>query len=224
MASMFPVDLRLKGRRVLLVGAGRVGSRKMEKILSAGASLIVVEKFLDEKAESLWRSGRIMWRPNFSAELLEGVSLVLAASSDPALNRMVGEAARSRGLWLNVADDPASSDFFMPALIERGDFRLTVSTGGESPALTARVAARLRAEFGPEYGRLTRLLGRLRPLVLAAGLTAAEREHVFRRLAGSAALLAALAAEDEEEIQKQTKALLAPTETGNEPEPGLWRD
>lgn len=185
---MFPVELDLSDRLVVLVGAGRVGRRKLGKLLAAGARTLLIEPRPSPELREMIAAGQIQWHERFQPSLLEGAALVFAASDDRDLNEAVAREARARGLWVNVADAPRDSDFFLPAVVERGPFRLTVSTGGASPALAARVAARLREEYGPEYGRLTRFLAVLRPWLLSSGLTAAAREDIFKRLANSAPL------------------------------------
>lgn len=207
---MFPISLRLAGRLVLVVGAGRVGGRKLKKLLSAGARIRLAEPEPAPEIIQLAAAGKIELTANFRPELLDGVSLVFTASSDRDLNRAVADAARHSGIWVNVADDPELSDFQLPAVVERDGFQLTVSTGGGSPALTARVAADLRKAYGPEYGRLAELLARLRPLVLNSGLPGPEREAIFKRLAASDELLEALARGDTQAARKLAGKLLAP--------------
>ena len=204
------LDLGLEGRLVLVVGAGRVGRRKLAKLLKAGARVLVVEPRPGAEVAALARSGAVELRPEFSEDLLEGVSLVFAASDETDLNLAVARAARARGVWVNVADAPESSDFFLPAVVDRGDFQLAVGTKGASPALAAGVAARLKKAFGPEYAALTRWLGRLRPLVLNSGLSPAERRARFRQLAESTELRTHLARGRLKEAADLSARLLAP--------------
>ncbi|MDR2946845.1 MAG: bifunctional precorrin-2 dehydrogenase/sirohydrochlorin ferrochelatase [Candidatus Adiutrix sp.] len=193
---MFPITLRLEGRKALLLGAGKVGRRKLDKLLRAGARVLVVEPEPDGHLRDLAARGLIELAAAFDEGQLEGHSLVFAASSDPELNRLAAHAAKARGAWVNVADAPELSDFMLPAVVEDGEFQLSVSTGGASPALAASVAADLRERFGPLYGRLTRLSARLRPVILAAGLAPGEREAVFKRIILSAELKKLLAEGD----------------------------
>jgi precorrin-2 dehydrogenase/sirohydrochlorin ferrochelatase len=193
-----------------LVGAGRVGRRKLAKLLEAGARALVVEPRPWAEVAALARSGAVELRPRFSEDLLEGVSLVFAASAEAELNQEVARAARARGVWGNVADAPESSDFFLPAAVTRESFQLAVGTKGASPALAARVASRLDAEFGPEYAPLTRWLGRLRPLILNSGLGPAERRARFRLLAESDELRAHLASGRLAEAAALSARLLEP--------------
>lgn len=207
---MFPINLKLSGRKVVLLGAGRVGRRKLKKVLAAGARVLVVEPKPDEWLRRLAEAGEVELYGSFEPAQLKGAVLLLTASDDPLLNQRVACLARERGLWVNMADDPAASDFTLPALVEWGDFRLTVSSGGASPALSAAVAERLRQSFGPAYGALTALLSEIRPLVLASSLSGPQREEVLRRLAVSGELLKRLERRDEGQARALALALLAP--------------
>jgi precorrin-2 dehydrogenase/sirohydrochlorin ferrochelatase len=204
------LDLGLEGRLVLVVGAGRVGRRKLAKVLEAGARALVVEPRPGAEVLALARSGAVELRPGFTEDLLAGVTLAFAASDEADLNQAVARAARARGGWVNVADSPENSDFFLPATVTRGEFQVAVGTRGASPALAARAAGRLRREFGPEYAALTQWLGRLRPLILNSGLGPAERQARFRLLAESDELRAHLALGRLKEAGALSARLVAP--------------
>lgn len=89
---------------------------------------------------------RVLW----IAGLPEAVAAVLAAS------------ARRHGVLVNVEDRPDLCDFHSVAEVRRGDLLLTVSTGGRSPGLAARVRAWLAEAFGPEWATHTVEIATLR--------------------------------------------------------------
>lgn len=190
---MFPINVNLQGRTVLLIGAGRVGRRKLAKLLDSGALVRLVEPSPAEEVSALAASGRVELAAELRPEHFNGVSFVFAASDQNTVNRAAAEEAKLRGIWVNVADDPDFSDFTLPALVEQGDLLLAVSTHGASPALAAVVATELRSHFGPEYRLLTRLLASLRPVILSSGLDEEKRKNMFRQLAESKMLRELLA-------------------------------
>jgi len=159
----FPIHLNLKGRPVLVVGAGSVAVRKVREFLTAGAEVRVVAPRIHPRLKALSQRGRIDVRKrNYRTGDLRGVSVACAATDDPGLQRRIRGEADQRRVLLNVADQPELCDFILPARVRRGDFLLTVSTGGASPALARMIRLRLEKEFGPEYGRLVRRLCRMR--------------------------------------------------------------
>src|SRR5262249_39621903 len=117
----YPVTLDLDGRPCLVVGGGAVALRKAIGLLDAGARVTVVSPTLSTGLLELARDGRIRWRPReFVPGDTEASFLVVVATNDRSINRLVmDEARRSRAL-VNCADDPEHSDFILPALLRRG--------------------------------------------------------------------------------------------------------
>ncbi len=207
---MLAINLDLRNKTVLLVGGGSVGRRKLVKIIQAGASVRVIEPRPADYLTELAENRQISLYGGFEPHLLEGVSLAFVATDDPEFNLRMARAARERGIWVNQAVNPGESDFFLPAVVEHGDFRLAVSTGGHSPALAAVAAGRLRKNFGPEYGRLLSFLAALRPHVLASNLNGEARRALFRNLAESDPLLKLVAEGDGRALTNFIKTILPP--------------
>lgn len=180
MASTYAIELRLAGRRCVVVGGGDVAARKVQALATAGADVHVIAPQIDP---SIRATPNVTCHDEaFASERLAGAVLVFACTDDPAVNRTVAACARAVGAWVNVADDPAACDFFVPASFERGDFRLTVSTGGASPQLAAVVRQRLESMYGPEYGILVDELRRARAIVRERVTDPAARRAVFATL------------------------------------------
>lgn len=136
----YPLFLDLRGRKVLVVGAGKVALRKTRGLLEAGAVVTVVSP----EGEAEFASLAVEWkRRRFRASDVGGQALVFTATNDRAVNRKVGEAAAARGIWANVADAPEECDFLVPSRIRRGDLQVAVSTGGRSPRLAAGLRKRI---------------------------------------------------------------------------------
>ncbi|MDR1487401.1 MAG: bifunctional precorrin-2 dehydrogenase/sirohydrochlorin ferrochelatase [Deltaproteobacteria bacterium] len=176
------VNIQISGREALLIGAGSVGLRKMEALLKAGASLRVVEPNPCDSVVDLCDKGRIRLERAFDEAFFDPCPIVFIAVDDEIQSAAIAASARSRGLFVNSADRPLESDFFLPAVVDQEPFRIAVSTDGASPALAAEVAAELRERYRG-YGVLVELLGRLRQLVLKSDLDPAERRKVFIALA-----------------------------------------
>ncbi len=142
----YPVLLNLEGKRVLVVGGGNTGERKVFGLVGKGARVVVVSPEVTEKLSELEKKGSIeIIRRAFSEDDVEGFSLVYSATSDPEVNRLVSEACRRRGIPVNVVDSPLESSFIVPSVMERGSLIVSVSTSGISPALSRTL--RKRIEF-----------------------------------------------------------------------------
>ena len=132
----YPLFLNLKGKKVAVFGAGKVGTRKVKTLLAAGAK---VEVFSREYSGELRRlskrsPSRLKLKPHATTEsLLSNAVLGFAATSDAKFNQRVALLCRKRGLWVNVADDPGQCDFYVPALVKKNGFQIAISTGGKNP-------------------------------------------------------------------------------------------
>jgi len=168
--SGLPVNLLVRGRRVVVVGAGRVAARKIEPLLDLGAEVRVIAPAVGAEVRAWADQGRCsLAEREFAPGDLDGAWLAFTATDDPAVNAAVhaeGEAAR---LWVNSADDPANCSFTMMSVVRRSDLVVAVGTGGRSPALAAHLRRLLNEELGPEYEVLLDLLSEAREAWRASG-------------------------------------------------------
>jgi precorrin-2 dehydrogenase / sirohydrochlorin ferrochelatase len=158
-----PLLVDLRGRGALVVGAGPAAAAKTRSLLDAGACVTVVAPAAVDELVALADQGRITWcaRP-FAATDVDGAWIVVAATSDPAVNATVEAEAEERHRWCVRADDAAASPASLLAAVRRGPLLLAVSTSGSAPALSAHLRRRLAEEHGPEWGQLADLMGELR--------------------------------------------------------------
>jgi siroheme synthase-like protein len=165
-----PVNLLLRGKRVVVIGAGRIAARKIEPLLDLGAVVTVVAPGVGETVRAWADDGRIelIERP-FAAGDLEHAWAAFTATNDPAVNAAVAAEADAERVWVNSADDPANCSFTLMSVIRRSDLVVAVGTGGRSPALAAHVRRQLAEEFGPEYETLLDVLADAREALRAAG-------------------------------------------------------
>ena len=131
MNDLFPIFLKLDGRRVLVVGAGPMGASKAASLAAAGADVSVVAPDVCEAMQQL--PVAIARRP-FRESDLEGAWLVVAAAP-PDINRSVTEAASARCLFVNAVDDPAHATAYAGGVVKRGPVTVAISTSGQAPAL-----------------------------------------------------------------------------------------
>jgi precorrin-2 dehydrogenase len=179
----YPISLNLAFRRCLVVGGGAVAERKVDGLLAVGARTVVISPEVTPKLQQYAQDGRISLheRELIHADF-EGESLIIAATDDLALNALIVRRARKLGIWANAVDDPACSDFVAPAVLERGNLTISISTGGSSPALAAALRRRLEVQFGDEYGGLVELLGSFRDEVKTSISEPAGRGRFWQKL------------------------------------------
>jgi precorrin-2 dehydrogenase/sirohydrochlorin ferrochelatase len=182
--SLFPLNIKITGRYITVVGGGTVAERKILKFAKEGACVTVIAPELSPELAKLRDEGAIEHLPrDYREGDLAGAFLAIAATSDRAVNAAVAREAEHNGTLVDVCDDPQASSFTMPAVMTQGDLLITVSTGGKSPALAKTIRTELEATFGPEYGLALRLLGALREKLLTAQPNTAYNKTLLSQLA-----------------------------------------
>jgi uroporphyrin-III C-methyltransferase/precorrin-2 dehydrogenase/sirohydrochlorin ferrochelatase len=131
MASLFPVFLKLDGRRVLLVGGGRVAAGKLGALLDAGARVTVVAPSMVDEIAGAPVS---IAKRRFVPKDLNGVWFVVAAAT-PEVNSEVAYCAAQRGIFVNAVDDVRNATAYLGGVLRRDGVTIAVSTDGAAPAL-----------------------------------------------------------------------------------------
>lgn len=163
---LFPLFLKLAGRRVVVVGAGPVAASKLASLRAAGADVVVVAPSVRPEVES---AGVAIVRRDFEPSDLDGAWFVVAAAP-PAVNRAVGAAAAERRVFVNAVDDVAHATAYLGGVVRRGGFTIAVATEGRAPALTGLVREGLEALLPDEIGTWVAEAGRVRERQRAAGV------------------------------------------------------
>ena len=182
--DLFPIYLKLEGRRVLIVGGGNVGLEKITSLSTSGAHLRVVAPVAIGAVQQLAADGRLTWeaRPFADQDVLEA-DLVIAATDQPAVNTAVFLAARRHHILCNSADDPPNCDFYFPSIVRRGKLQIAISTAGESPALAQQLRREIDSALPADMGPTLDALGQLRRDVIAAYPPGEERKRLLHALA-----------------------------------------
>jgi precorrin-2 dehydrogenase/sirohydrochlorin ferrochelatase len=154
---MIPVIVDPKQVPIAVVGRGRAAERRLELLQDGGAERLTV--YSDEPSAGLAaRAGARLHRRLPEAEELTSGALLWIVDLPLAEAAPLARAARAAGCLVNVEDVTPLCDFHNPAQVRRGDLLLTVSTGGRSPGLAARIRRELARAFGPEWAdRLNRI-------------------------------------------------------------------
>jgi len=182
----YPVFLDLDKARCLVIGGGTIAERKVEALLAAGGEVTLISPELTAALRALEAAGRltVQQRP-YQREDLDTVSLVIAATDDSALQRQIAADAKRTNILCNIVDQPALCSFIVPAVVQRGDLTIAVSTNGASPALAKNIRQDLTEQFGPEYAVALRLLRRIRERLMHEQCSAKDRQCLLTSLAES---------------------------------------
>lgn len=182
--TLLPIFLRLEQRPCLVIGAGSVALAKIESLLTAGASIVVVAPHVHPGVRALAESGSLAWHERvFQPRDLNGVFLVIAATNDSSVNRGVYEEALRRNVLCNAVDDPPNCDFYFGSVVARGDLQIGISTAGKSPSLAQRLRRELDAQLPQDLGPWLDQLGDLRQEIRASMPAGAARNALLHELA-----------------------------------------
>ena len=180
---LYPLNVDLTGRIIIVVGGGNIAERKVCGILAADAdvSVRVVAPDITMRLRILADAGKITWlKMNYARNILKGAFLVYAATDKQEINAAVAFEAKECGALVNVVDDPHASSFQAPSVIRRGDLLLTVSTNGGSPALSRRIRMELEQFYPESFGLWLEYVSRLRNELQERLPTSEDRTSFWR--------------------------------------------
>ena len=178
--KLFPMFLKLSNRPCLVVGAGPIAESKIASLLDAGGRVRVVAPDATPQVRAWAHSKTLEWhqRP-FEPADLDGMFLVIAATSSTELHERIFEEASRRSVLCNIVDVPALCDFYYPSVVQRGALQIAISTAGQSPALAQRLRKQLEAQFGPEYEQWLAYLAEARDKLHSTDMDPDERKRLL---------------------------------------------
>jgi len=182
-SAYYPVYLDIRGRSCLVVGGGRVGTRKVKGLMKCGAKVTVVsveatQALVDWAAKKKIR----LFERAYASTDLEGHFMVIGATDNEVLNRRIYTAAERRNMLCNIVDWPPGCNFILPAVIRQGDLAIAISTAGKSPAFARFLRLQMEKEYGLEYALLLELMGLIRRKLLARDHAPEKHKPLFEAL------------------------------------------
>ncbi|GGE17379.1 precorrin-2 dehydrogenase [Marinithermofilum abyssi] len=184
--SEYPLMLSLEKKPVLVIGGGKVAARKIAGLTEAGAKVTVVAPTLSPPLDQWHREQRLVWRKKpFAPEDVQGFWVVVAATDSAEVNQQVADSVQPHQL-VNIADQPQSGNFTIPAHFRRGRLTVAVSTGGASPSLAVRIRDRLAAMFSRDWADALDTLMEKRNRLLREPTDKKETRAKLRRMADEA--------------------------------------
>lgn len=183
MSEYYPINLVLKNKKCLVAGAGTVAQRKVRRLLECGARVLVIGPAATPALKAMAKKRKIAFKDRkVNLNDLDGVYLVIAATTDRSVNAAVSSYCRKKNILVNVVDSPKECSFILPSIIRRGALTISISTQGISPGLSKKIRRDLEKAFGSEYAGLLSMMKRIRPLVLKKMKNARSRKKFFNKI------------------------------------------
>ena len=185
--AYFPIFINLENQDCLVVGGGKVAERKVRILLEYGPKIRVVAPEVTETLRKLQAEGRVrlFLRP-FCPEDLKEAFLVIAASSDPDVNREISKVCKEKKIPVNVVDVKEECSFLFPALIKEENVTIGISTGGDSPAMAGFLKEKIRKSIPENCGQTAAWMGEKRKQLKGRIPDLHLREAIFKELAREA--------------------------------------
>ncbi len=181
--NYLPIFYDIKNKSCIVVGAGGIASRKVDLLNKAGAKVTVISPILGNEMARFMDDGKIIWidRTFQSGDLVDAY-LVIAATSDKAVNEQVAEEAESLKIPCNRVESPEQGSFIMPSIINRDPVQIAVSTGGTSPVLARLIRTNLESCTPSAYGQLAKLVENYRTQVKQTFTKVEERRKFWESI------------------------------------------
>lgn len=177
--AKYPIYLEMSGRRAVVIGGGTVAARKTQALSEAGARVVVVAEHIIPTLEEAFQLPNVeVVLSTYRKDYLVGATLAIAATNDLILNRQVYEDCQELEILCNTVDQPELCDFYVPAVVRRGDLQIAIGTDGHCPAYAGHVRRKLEELFTETHGRFVDALEQVR-LKLIADIPDPERRKAL---------------------------------------------
>lgn len=180
--AYFPFMVDISGKKCLVAGGGRIAFHKVRILLEFGVQIRVVAEEICGELAALQTPLLEFCERRFLKTDIRGMDFVVAATDREDLNHSISVLCREEQIPVNAVDLKEDCDFIFPAIIQKGDVLVAVSTGGNSPASASYLKARLREQIPEYYGRMVDTLGTYREEIKERVPKARERKELFYRL------------------------------------------
>jgi len=179
--SYYPIFLDLRGRECLVVGGGKIATRKVEGLLRAGAKVTVISLEITETLRAWEQQGKVRHLKRcYQKGDLKDYFLVYGATGLREVDDQMAAEARSEGVLLNVVDHRTLCGFINPAVLQRGNLTIAISTGGKSPGFAKMVRQKLEEFMGQEYGAALTAVAEKRGELRQTSLDIEQRQRLLK--------------------------------------------
>ena len=179
----YPIYLELEDTHAVVIGAGSVAARKAKTLVATGANVKVVARTIEPVFKELCEGLPIeIIQGDYSKEHLQDAFLVIAATNDNTLNTQIFQDCQALKTLCNVVDVPPLCNFYVPAVIQRGDLQIAISTNGKCPAYAGHLRRKFQELITEDHGRFLKVLDYARQSVIQQ-IPPAKRKGLLSKIA-----------------------------------------
>ena len=176
--AYFPMMVELRDKKVLVIGGGEEGKKKIQVLKMFGCHVTLIAKRASEEAVSL--TDVFLEKTFEAADMKDDFFIVVAATEDTALNRMIYELAKEKKIPVNIVDNTELCTFIFPAIIKDEDVVVSVSSGGKSPYVAQHVKSLIIENMPSDIGKINERMGEYRKIAKKTYERTEERKSFLK--------------------------------------------
>ena len=183
--AYFPVFLDIKDKKIIVVGGGNIALHKIKVLQQFDANIVIISPHIHEEIINIANSNSrniVILRREFQDDDIQNAAFVIAATDGQALNSHISAICQEQDILVNVVDVKNECTFLFPAIVKKGELVITISTGGNSPALAAKIKKEIDAAIPEYYADMIETLGEYRDYIREKVHTQEERKQVYHQL------------------------------------------
>ncbi len=178
---LYPINLKIEDTKIIIIGGGKVAYRKFMNFLDFCKKVkLISTEFIDEFEEI--KDKIEMIKDDYDEKYIVDSFIVIAATNNKQINYNIGKYCRQHGKLVNVVDNQELSNFTVPSYVKRGDLLISISTGGKSPSLSAKIRKELEESYGEGYEEYVNILGQAREYIIKNVCDVEQRRRKLREL------------------------------------------
>jgi siroheme synthase-like protein len=171
----------IEGKKILIVGAGKIAFDKAEKILMYHADIVVIAPKKDPSFNLINDQIHFIEK-SYEQTDLDDVYAVIAATDSNQVNEMISQDAKKKGIPVNVVDDKEKSTFIFPAIIKEDDLTIAISSQGISPSLTVYLKKQIQKLLPVNLKEILRFLKEERKYIALHVIDSKKRSCLYHWL------------------------------------------
>ena len=179
--SYLPLFIETTGKKCLIVGGGKVASRKLIPILKAKMKVTLISpEVIEEIALNFHKNKNLkIIKRKFKPEDIEDQFLIIAATNEKTTNQKIAKLSKDNNILVNMAEDSLSGNTLIPSVVDRDPIKIAVSSGAASPILTRLVKTKLETVIPYSFSKLADIMMEYRDVVKKNFLKISDRRKFW---------------------------------------------
>lgn len=179
--SYLPLFIETTGKKCLIVGGGKVASRKLIPILKAKMKVTLISPEIIEEIElnNHKNNNLKIIKRKFEPEDIKGQFLIIVATNEKTTNQKIAKLSKDNNILVNMAEDSLSGNTLIPSVVDRDPIKIAVSSGAASPILTRLVKTKLETVIPYSFSKLADIMMEYRDVVKKNFLKISDRRKFW---------------------------------------------